>query len=95
MSSLADLRPQGGEPPCYIYKARRGGLGGFSRLRNRSRGVYPTAGQQRRFNQQKQENAKAQTASLKMYLVHSEFFSPSHNGVVNHPATFTKSAKAD
>ena len=44
MSSLADLRPQGGEPPCYIYKARRGGLGGFSRLRNRSRGVYPTAG---------------------------------------------------
>ncbi|MBI5824922.1 MAG: hypothetical protein HZB18_12905 [Chloroflexi bacterium] len=34
------------------------GLGGFSRLRNHSRGVHPTAGQQRRFNQSKQKNAK-------------------------------------
>ncbi len=95
MNGLAIQRPQGDKPPRYIYKARRGGLGGFSRLRNHSRGVHPTAGQQRRINQSKAKNAKAQDNLAENISIHSEFTSPSHRGVINHPATFTNPANAD
>ncbi len=54
---LLTFAPRGDKPPRYMYKARSSGLGGFSRLRNHRRGVHPTAGQQRRRIQLKQENA--------------------------------------
>ncbi|MEK6752884.1 MAG: hypothetical protein AABZ00_11545, partial [Chloroflexota bacterium] len=87
--------PRGDKPPRYIYKARQGGLGGFSRLCKCSRGVYPTAGSQQRLNELKQEMPNRKATSSKTYSVHWAFISPSHRGVINHPATFTKPAEAD
>lgn len=50
ISGCYPANSHGDKPPSYSYEARFSGLGGLSRLRRRSRGVHPTAGNDNRLS---------------------------------------------